>query len=76
MGAAQNSKGNDAYGGIVYSYSNNKVRLWYPNVSLSNKYLVYVDEYWGEQNPPIAVTEGLLVVKAWDPFRTCKYTRT
>ena len=74
MGAVQNAHATDPYGGIVYAYSDSALRIWYPDISRDNKYLVYVDEYWGAQTPPLGYKEGTLVVKAWNSyFNGCMY---
>ncbi|XP_071130917.1 uncharacterized protein [Mytilus edulis] len=46
-GAVQNTH-KSSYGGVVYSYSNQSSRVWYPQVHANGKqYLVYIDKMFG-----------------------------
>ncbi|XP_071131764.1 mucin-2-like [Mytilus edulis] len=50
-GAVQNTLTNNSYGGIVYSYSTQSLRVWYPPVKDHGKqYLVYLDKLFGKSS--------------------------
>ncbi|XP_076072808.1 uncharacterized protein LOC143044636 [Mytilus galloprovincialis] len=50
-GAVQNTRANNSYGGVVYSYSSQSLRVWYPPVNDTGKnYLVYLDNLFGKSS--------------------------
>ncbi|CAG2237950.1 hisB [Mytilus edulis] len=50
-GAVQNTLANNSYGGIVYSYSTQSLRVWYPPVQDHGiNYLVYLDKLFGKSS--------------------------
>lgn len=50
-GAVQNTLTNSSYGGVVYAYSDQSIRVWYPPVKDHAKlYLVYLDNFFGKSS--------------------------
>ncbi|CAG2237953.1 unnamed protein product [Mytilus edulis] len=50
-GAVQNTLMGTSYGGVVYSYSNQYIRVWYPPVKDNGKtYLIYLDNLFGKSS--------------------------
>ena len=73
MGAVQNDETGDRLGGIVYSYSSTGVRIYHPHGR--NKYVAYVDWYWGDLNFNhfVRETSGKLIIRAWNSYsNVCK----
>lgn len=50
-GAVQNTLANNSYGGVVYSYSSQSLRVWYPPIQKNGRqYLVYIDNLFGKSS--------------------------
>ncbi|CAC5375287.1 unnamed protein product [Mytilus coruscus] len=65
-GAVQNVNGNDSFGGIVISYSNQTVRFWYPHKSHGS--LLLVDNCWGQANTQHISYKVELSIKTWERY--------
>uniref|UniRef100_K1R1M3 Uncharacterized protein n=1 Tax=Magallana gigas TaxID=29159 RepID=K1R1M3_MAGGI len=46
-GSAMIDKSSDAYGAIIYAYTETEVFLWRPDIAVTNGYLIYVGGIWG-----------------------------
>ncbi|XP_052063096.1 uncharacterized protein LOC127702834 [Mytilus californianus] len=68
-GAVQNVNGNDSFGGIVISYSNQTVRFWYPYTSSGA--LLLVDKWWGQANTQHLSHKVELSIKTWERYTSC-----
>ncbi|XP_033755388.1 mucin-19-like [Pecten maximus] len=75
LGAVQNTDPHDKFGGVVYSYSSNGIRVWHPiipgggNTSLYSKgTLIYVSPYWGGGAHSQDSKFGLIEVQFWNSY--------
>lgn len=68
-GAVQNTRANNSYGGVVYSYSSQSLRVWYPPVNDTGKnYLVYLDNLFGKSS---TATRAELEITTLVPYGKC-----
>lgn len=68
-GSVQNTLANKSYGGVVYSYSSQSLRIWYPAVQdQGKKYLVYLDNLFGKSS---TATRAELEITTLVPYGKC-----
>ncbi|XP_076075918.1 uncharacterized protein LOC143046703 isoform X2 [Mytilus galloprovincialis] len=76
-GAVQNTQ-NSSYGGVVYSYSNQSSRVWYPPVHAHGKqYLMYIDTLFGSPSSTAILAElEITTFVPYDSLTTTPMTST
>jgi len=67
IGMAQASDENEEYGGVVYAYNQNKVRLWAPDKNNKNPYgrIINVKDGWGGETNSQASDTAMVKVLLW-----------
>ncbi|XP_060075296.1 mucin-5AC-like [Ylistrum balloti] len=75
LGAVQNTDPRDKFGGVVYSYSPNAIRIWHPivpgggNTALYTKgSIIYLSPYWGGGSFSQDSKNGLVEVRFWNSY--------
>lgn len=71
MGSVQNADPTNQYGGVMYSYSTDKIRLWHPNLD-GRHFLVYVNSKWGGGNHIQSSESVVAKVSVWKAGQICK----
>ncbi|XP_048770100.1 uncharacterized protein LOC125676240 [Ostrea edulis] len=70
MGSVQNADPTNQYGGVMYSYSTDKIRLWHPNLD-GRHFLVYVNSKWGGGNHIQSSESVVAKVSVWKAGQIC-----
>jgi hypothetical protein len=67
LGSAQSDDDNSFYGGVVYGFNENNVRIWVPskNDGNSNGYVIWVKDGWGGEINTEKSFSADIVIEAW-----------
>ncbi|XP_062588073.1 uncharacterized protein LOC134249741 [Saccostrea cucullata] len=70
MGSVQNADPNTQYGGVMYSYSSDKIRLWRPKLD-GRHFLVYVSSDWGGGHHTQSAESVIARISVWKAGQIC-----
>ncbi|XP_061187998.1 uncharacterized protein LOC133196068 [Saccostrea echinata] len=70
VGSVQNADTNTQYGGVMYSYSSDKIRLWHPKLD-GRHFLVYVSNDWGGGHHTQSAESVTARISVWKAGQIC-----
>lgn len=68
--SVQNADPTVQYGGVMYSYSTDKIRLWHPRLD-SQHFLVYINNEWGRGNHMQSSESVVVKMAVWKADKVC-----
>ncbi|XP_052717245.1 uncharacterized protein LOC128189615 [Crassostrea angulata] len=70
ISSVQNTDPTIQYGGVMYAYSTDKIRLWHPKLD-SQHFLVYINNEWGRGNHVQSSESVVAKVSVWKAGQIC-----
>ena len=66
IGSSQDASNRSAYGGLIYAYNDEYVRVWAPTDR--NGHIIYVKDGWGGERNTQVSNEAVVFVEIWASF--------